>query len=441
MTPTPSPSVSRSRRRLVRRRGVMLVLTLWLTVVLALIATSLVSHLMMQTRLVSMRRHRLTAEALARAGVAKAVADLKNDLILDHAEKMQPFDAEGDIWKKPEEGKWEQPLGAGKFSVLVEDEESKININTASQKLLEALLVHLGYEESDAQDAAAAIVDWRDGDDTPAMTRTAAGTEREVYGILMQGGDPTRDRPKEVPLARLKNDRFNTVDELLHVYGITPAMYYGPESEEALLAEQEMAYTLQMLGKRFEIKKKRRGRGEQPIGLRDCVTVYSNGSINVNTASFDVLAALFRAAGNSTNPEEAAERIINYRRDGAEKDIDNKNAFKTVADIERAGGAGVGFGQLQSAARISVISENFRITSTGRVPRASRSIQVVVSRRLEQYVRSESFEEMDRQRQQDRRYPYSPGRTSEDKLKSKKFGPDERSVFWPAVRMLQWIEY
>jgi hypothetical protein len=96
---------------------------------------------------------------------------------------------------------------------------------------------------------------------------------------------------------------------------------------------------------------------------------------------------------------------------------------------------------LQSSASLSVISQTFRITSTGQVPRASRTIQVVVSRSLEQYVRSESFEEMDRQRQQDRRYPYSPGRTTEDKLKSKKFGPDERSVLWPAVRMLQWIEY
>jgi type II secretory pathway component PulK len=419
----------------------MLVLTLWLTVVLALIATSLVSHLTMQTRLVSMRRHRLTAEALARAGLAKAVADLKNDLIVDHAEKMQPFDAEGDIWKRIEEGKWEQKLGQGTFSVRVEDEESKININTAGPKLLEALLVHLGYEETDAQDAAAAIVDWRDGDDVPSLTRTAAGTEREVYGILMQGGDPTRDRPKEVPLARLKNDRFNTVDELLGVFGITPAIYYGPESDEAVLAEREMAHSLQLLGKRFEIKKKRRGRGEQPVGLRDCVTVYSNGSINLNTASFDVLAAMIRAAGNSTNPEETAERIINYRRDGAEKDIDNKNAFKTVAEVDRVGGLGVGFGQLQSSASLSVISQTFRITSTGQVPRASRTIQVVVSRSLEQYVRSESFEEMDRQRQQDRRYPYSPGRTTEDKLKSKKFGPDERSVLWPAVRMLQWIEY
>lgn len=440
MTPTGTPSIAPRHRRSSGRRGVMLVLTLWMTVVLALIATSLVSHLMMQTRLVSMRRHRLTAEALARAGLAKAVADLKNDLILDHAEKAQPFDAEGDIWKKSEEGKQDVQLGAGTFSVLIVDEESKININTASPKLLEALLIHLGYEETDAQDAAASIVDWRDGDDVPSMTRTASGTEREVYGILMQGGDPTRDRPKEVPLARLKNDRFNSIDELLHVYGITPAMFYGPESDEAMLAEQELAGSPQLPDKRFEIKKKRRGRDEQPVGLRDCVTVFSNGSINLNTATFDVLAAMIRAAGNSTNPEETAERIINYRRDGAEKDIDNKNAFKTVADVERAGGLGVGIGQLNSVASVSVISQSFRILSTGRVPQASRTIQVVVSRSLEQYVRSESFEEMDRQRQQDRRYPYSPGRTSEDKLKSKKFGPDERSVIWPAVRMIQWIE-
>jgi len=426
----------------------MLILTLWLAVVLTILATSVTSRMIMQTRLMSMRRHRVVAEGLARAGLAKAIADLKNDLVLDFTEEPQPFDGEGDVWKRPEEEKQDVKYGRGTYDVQVVDEESKININSATPQLLSALLQEIGYEEEDAKLAAAAIADWRDGDDQSSIDGTAEMRENEIYAILYQGADPQDKfaRNKDGIQVRVKNDLFLTVDELLSVYGITPEVFFGPGSPEAeaMMAKypDRWAYA-KIHGKRFQIKKSHnrfRDRDALPVGLRDCVTVYSDGSINANTASLEVLSALIRASGvNAADPETMAARIIEYRRDGREDDITNNKAFRTPADIN-AVGAGIGGGPANLTLPVVVRSNTFTITSTGRTQRFSRTIQLVVRRNWEQYVRGDGFEDFERDRETGRHYGLSPGRSTERELKSGDLGPDERTVLWPAVRGVQWIE-
>lgn len=431
-----------------RRRGVMLIITLWLTVILSILALAITSRLTMQTRLMSMRRHRLVAEGLAQAGLAKAIVDLKNDLILDNTEKPQPFDGEGDIWKRPEEGKKEEKLGKGTYTVEVVDEESKININKASVALLIGVMMEIGYEEEDAKLAAASVIDWRDGDNKCSIEGVTDQLEGEVYAELLMGGDAEdalKPKRKDSPTIRMKDDEYLTADELLSVYGVTPDLYFGPGSPEAeaMMAEHPEKWEyLAKSKKRFQIKKSRsRFADSLPVGLRDCVTVYTDGSINVNTASMEVLSALLRASGvNTADPESGASRIVEYRRDGRKDDLTDKKAFRALSDIDAAG---AGFSRIAGGnptGGVVVISKTFTITSTGVTQRYSRTVTLVVRRNWETYVREDSSEAKKQRWEQKRDGVENPLRSDEADYKSGKLGPDERTILWPAVRAVQWIE-
>lgn len=87
------------------------------------------------------------------------------------------------------------------------DESSKLNLNTATQEMLELLPIP-GISE-----VAPAIVDWRDAD---SEVRTG-GAEDETYLRLN-------------PPYRCKNGNFETVDELRQVRGVTMEMLYGEDT-------------------------------------------------------------------------------------------------------------------------------------------------------------------------------------------------------------------
>ena len=69
-----------------REKGVILLVTLWIAVVLAIIAYSLSYQVRLEMKLTKQFRQSAQARALAQVGIAKAVADLKNDLIIDTSE-------------------------------------------------------------------------------------------------------------------------------------------------------------------------------------------------------------------------------------------------------------------------------------------------------------------------------------------------------------------
>ena len=90
------------------------------------------------------------------------------------------------------------------FSLV--DEGSKLNLNLATQEMLE-------YLPNMPADFAAAIVDWRDADDEVSEN----GAEGDAYGRLN-------------PARQIKNAPFDTVDELMLVYGADPLLVYGEDA-------------------------------------------------------------------------------------------------------------------------------------------------------------------------------------------------------------------
>jgi len=154
------------------------------------------------------------------------------------------------------------------------DENRKININKADNQVLDRLFqLALGFDEASSRELAASIIDWRDAD---SMLSIPIGSAENPYYI-------NSAYPYEA-----KNADIEALDELLLVKGM------GPDILEK---------------------------------LRDYITIYGEGRVNVNTASKTVLLALGLDKGT-------VDKIISFRsgEDKLEGTVDD-NIFKTAAGI------------------------------------------------------------------------------------------------------------
>jgi len=153
--------------------------------------------------------------------------------------------------------------------------------------------------------------------------------------------------------------------------------------------------------------------------LRDFLTVYGRGRININTASQEVIAATLKTASpNLGDPMALADNIIKHRRDGRSRDIDNKSAFRTFADIRQVPGMEMILPRIGNFIRIG--SDTFRIISTGYVGEGSYTIEAVVKRSWEKFNPDEELVP-DRERK----------RSVSDKTET---------FYEPTIRVLEWIE-
>ncbi len=419
------------------RRAVVLILVLWIVIVLTIMAYSLLFETTTEATVTGTRKRQLQAEMLARAGVAKAIVDLRNDIMFSTSDDVPRFDAEGDVWARPEEGKDEVVLGNNDnafFSVRVYDEEGLFNLNrmTASNMLLlQTIIERIGYDEEDAEIVAAAIVDWRDSDTTPALANAPHNDEGMAYAMirLEDLGQRARVREEEIQPLVFRNENYLSVDELLEVYGVTPDLYFGPGTPEA---EWYNARLGGPEGERFHIDDRARRRRpadeERPLGLRDYFTIHGRGRLNINTAPHHVLSALAEAGGD-TNGDATADRVIRLRRGGRRDNIDNSNAFQEQQDIMADDEVGSMVAAASNLYPVDVRSSIFRIISEGRVGEVVSVKEVVVARSLEVLIRDETFEAVDRARQ---RRDNQSGRWERRQNRD-----DPSQVIYPYVRIIQ----
>lgn len=312
-------------RRKPSRRAVILVLTLWMVIVLSLLAQSLAFEMLVEMKLSGAHRDLFLAEQTARIGIARAVMDLRNDMLLTDKENAvwnEQFDALGDVWAGGETVPRSFPVTVagernpvGEYSLLVVDEESKFPLNAMNpdwRKAMKYLLVQLDVAETEADRIAAALWDWKD----PDNLSSAGEGENEIafYSKLQEenlreGEDPRSLYPKNAP--------FETVEEVLQVPGVTPEIFYGGDPKK----KTEPGFFPTQPGER-----------ERP-GLRDLLTVRASAS-NVNTLRAECLAAIFAAAAdNLETGQSLAENVIERRQRGRESRIDNTDAFRNIAQL------------------------------------------------------------------------------------------------------------
>lgn len=174
-------------------RGIALVSVLWITGLLAVMAASFASSTRTQARLAHNQEQNARAEALADAGIHRAVFRLIDP---------NPEAA----WRAGEP--YAFSLGEGDVQVRIEDEDGKIDLNGAPLELVAGLFVALGLAEDEARMLADRIGDFRDEDSEPRPR----GAEDDAYSLagLARGA---ADRP------------FATESELLRVLGMTQALY------------------------------------------------------------------------------------------------------------------------------------------------------------------------------------------------------------------------
>lgn len=178
-----------------RVRGAALVLVLWLITLL----TALVGTFALISRVEAMQGKVLTdgtvAQEAARAGMEYSLVRISDT-------------PPGGRW--PRDGRVQYWQFSGhSIEVSVQDESGKVDINHADATLLSALMRAVGTESADADQLAAAILDWRDPDD---LKQPSGGAEDPEYAEAGR-----HYGAKDAP--------FETLAELQQVLGMTPLLY------------------------------------------------------------------------------------------------------------------------------------------------------------------------------------------------------------------------
>lgn len=266
-----------------KRQGSILIVALWSLCLLSAFAVILNGQIRQELTLAKRFDQKDQLRLIAQAGVFKGMMELKND-------PEQAYDSLGDFWSNSPANFRNVEVGNGEFSLTYSytekksglakvgygcvDEERKININQAGLDVLERLFkVVLACDDALAKDLAACILDYRDADSESATP--AGGAESLYYSNL------------PFPYAA-KNFAFEVPEELLLVKGFSENVFEK---------------------------------------IKDYVTIYGEGRVNVNTASGAVLFALGLDA-------DIAAKVILYRagKDGIEGTLDD-NVFVSNSDI------------------------------------------------------------------------------------------------------------
>jgi general secretion pathway protein K len=178
-----------------RERGVALVLVMWVAVLLTVIASSFIverrTEMLVVRNSVSMAR----AEAIANAGVQRAVFE------------MYRADNSPDAWKR-DGVVHDWSFDAVPVKVEIRDESAKIDINTGSDALLRGLFLSQGLADDEAARIVDAILDWRD----PDSFRRPNGAEEPEYRAAGLSYGPA-------------NAPFQAIEELQLVLGMRPELY------------------------------------------------------------------------------------------------------------------------------------------------------------------------------------------------------------------------
>lgn len=266
-------------------KGTVLLVTLWMLAILSLLAIGIGFRSTIDLRLVSYQIDSLKAYEIAKAGIIQAINELEND------------ESETDtLWEcgvtLEEDEQFDEKfkgvkVGEGHFDIYLEDQERKINLNTAPK----AVLMQLLYGAANAGELADSIRAWRGdkGNDQPLPTfRDYSGKDYTCKGAP-----------------------FDITAELLLVKDITPEIYDGIAGAPGLkeLVTPYKPKDLKMDANTKEFK------------------------INVNTADQAVLEAVLAAYGFD---RLSAANIVEHRK-GVDADINktmDNNTFSNMTELQ-----------------------------------------------------------------------------------------------------------
>jgi len=214
------------------KKGSVLMISLWILAILVVFALGMGQRAMMNLRIAKYQKDKLRSSCLSRAGILRAIAETKKDT-----------NAWGGLYETWSTGKdsnntpiYENiALNQGSpdtFSVIVTDEERRININSASKQLLVELLTSRNIENPDK--IADLIRDWIDADTTPsgadpenAVFKNAPLSVPEELLLILQYFYSQSVPPEESSLKAL--EAFNKLKNMITLWGDHPNINTVPE--------------------------------------------------------------------------------------------------------------------------------------------------------------------------------------------------------------------
>lgn len=307
--------------RLRTNRSSILIVSLWVVTILSTFAVSAGYQVRQKITLSDRLDNRGWLNGLAELGVAEGIAKLKQDKVengfdtffdLGTNEVHRFGNIEGPAGSSVSVSYLESGLdGTRQWHYGLVDEERKLNLNTADAETLSRLLQIFEVKEDEANEIGYAITDWRDADSF--LSHPSYGAEDDYYEDLKLSYGA-------------KDQSFEVLQELLLVRGITPEIYDR---------------------------------------IKNYVTVFGSGSVNINTASGPVLMAL----GLS---EDLAKKILDYlsgpdRMDGTADDAYIASTGNITANLSSAlqltGSELALISNLVAAGKLGVASSYFTIHS------------------------------------------------------------------------------
>lgn len=278
-------------------RATILILTLWILTFLSAIALSITYRMRIELKIIKTELARAESLYVAEAGVMQAINVLNQD--------DNEYDALSDKWSNYTGQLYgidpfrEISVGKGRFNVSyiyerdiftgyeqvfygMHDEERKINVNKATQYMLESL-PGITFE------VATSICAWR-------------GDEELTEDILLK--EDVYYKGLEKPYER-KGKEIEHIEELLLIRGVTQELLFGKDLDGNGIIDFNEQGTAQYL------------------------TVYGDekGKVNINTASVIVLRALGFG-------EDLSYKILRYRLGGDEAlGTDDDEIFTDVGKI------------------------------------------------------------------------------------------------------------
>lgn len=258
-----------------------MMVVLWIMVLLSALATEYLAAMKTETHTTRNFKEDIESYQLAKAGVNLAIAELMKTAIL-HTYNDQigllvgkapainltalkdpnaPPPSNEPVFDLAQ--RLNIPLGFGTVSYWIQDENGKINVNTAPRELLIKTLTLSGLQIGELRDTIAdSILDWIDKDENKHLN----GAESEYYKTLS-------------PPYNAKNAEFYSIDELIKVKGMTEEILYGTP-QNTVTGEDSPRY----------------------LGLDKFLTVLNVSTVNPNTAPLHILQLYY--------PDDQIEKIL-----------------------------------------------------------------------------------------------------------------------------------
>ncbi len=243
-----------------------MILAFWALSLLSLFAIYMGQGVRQKLALMDRLIQRSQLQAIAEAGVRRGEAELRKP------DTDAAIDSLKEPWAQARSMYKDVKVGVGVFSLNIVDEERKVNINTAGLDVLKRLFKEVSnVDDAASEEIASAIIDWRDAD----SVSLALGAESSYYSTL------------RYPYP-CKDAGFDLLDELLLVRGVTATIYNS---------------------------------------VKNHLTIYGQGRVNVNTAATAALMALGL-------DKKLADKILLFRagKDGVEGTEDD-NVFVGSTNI------------------------------------------------------------------------------------------------------------